>query len=136
MHNLVEGTVQCEIRFILFHYIKSQEFTLTELTEAICNFDFAYSEVGDKSGPLHKSVFNGKEKCKLKYNAAEARLFLRGISFLLLKKVYSRSEYYKILIEIINICNIDFAPVISQNTSAGLSHLIENTYETFQKPFP
>ena len=125
-----------ELRLLLSHNIKSQEFTLAELKAAICNFDFAYSEVGEKFGPLHESVFNVMEKYKLTHDAAQTRLFLRGIPFLPLKKVDSRSEYYKFLIEIIKICNIVFAPVISQNPTVALSHLIETHMKRLTKLFP
>ena len=51
MHTLLEGIVQYELRLLLLHYIRSQEFTLVELNATICNFDFVYSDVGE-------SVFN------------------------------------------------------------------------------
>ena len=130
------NAVHYELRLLLSHNIKSQEFTLAELKAAICNFDFAHSEIGEKFGPLRESVFNIMKKYKLTHNAAQTRLSLRGIPFLLLRKVDSRSEYYKFLIEIIKICNIVFAPVISQNPTVALSHLLETHMKRLRKLFP
>ena len=60
----MEGSVQYELRILLLSYIKSKDFTLEELNYEINNFDFGYSEIGDKFGPLHESVFTGDERCK------------------------------------------------------------------------
>ena len=136
MHTLLEGTVQYELRLLLLHYITSQEFTFSQLNDSIRSFYFPYSEVGDKFGPLSETVFYGNERYKLKYNAAQTRLFLRGIPFLLINKVDSGSEYYMFLIEIIKICNIVLAPVISENTIVILSDLIEIHLKRFKNLFP
>ena len=60
MDTLLEGSVQYELQ-ILLSYIKSKDFTLEELNYEIINFDFGYSEDGDKLGLLHESVFTGDE---------------------------------------------------------------------------
>ena len=60
-----------------------KDFTLEELDYEIINFDFGYCEIGDKFGPLHESVFTGDERYILKYNAAQSKLFLRLLPYLL-----------------------------------------------------
>ena len=57
---------------------------------------------------------------------------LQGISFLLLKKLDSN----KFLIEINKNCNVAFTSVIPQNTTVGLSYLIETHMKRFGKHFP
>ena len=83
MHTLLERSVQYELRILLLSYIKSKDFTLEELNYEIINFDFGYSEIGGKFVPLHESVFTGDERYKLKYNAAQSKLFQRLLSYLL-----------------------------------------------------
>ena len=64
MHTLLEGSVQYELRILSLSYITPKDFTLKELNYEIINFDFGYSEIGDKFGPLYESVFSGDKKCK------------------------------------------------------------------------
>ena len=77
MHTLLEGVVQYELRHILAHYISQGHFTLCDLNAAIASQNYGYTEVADKPSRLRESVFNGSEGYKLKYKAAQARLFLR-----------------------------------------------------------
>ena len=76
MLTLLEGSLQYELRILLLIYIKSKDFTLEELNYKIINFDFDFSEIGDRFGPLHESVFTGNERYKLKYNSPQSKLFL------------------------------------------------------------
>ena len=83
MHTLLEGSVQYEFWILLLSYIKSKNFTLEELNYEIINSDLGYSDIGDKFGSLHESVFTGDERHKLKYYAARSKLFLRLLPYLL-----------------------------------------------------
>ena len=121
--------------FFLLSYIKSKEFTLEDLNYEIINFDFGYSEIGDKFGPLHESVFTGDERYKLKYNAAQSKLFLRLVRFLLSNFVDQSTAYCTFLIQIVEICQILFSPVISKGTVTGLEGLIEEHLKLFKQLF-
>ena len=135
MHTLLEGLVQYELRILLLSYIKSKDFTLERLNYEIINFDFGYSEIGDKFGPLHESVFTGDERYKLKYNAAQSKLFLRLLRFLLSNFVDQSTAYCTFLIQIVEICQILFSPVISKGTVTGLEGLIEEHLKRFKQLF-
>ena len=76
MLTLLEGSLQYGLRILLLSCIKSQDFTIEELNYEIIDFDFDYSEIGDKFGPLHESIFTGNERYKLKYNSPQSKLFL------------------------------------------------------------
>ena len=83
MHTILEGVLQYEVRLVLLHYITQKNFTLAELNTIIVNHNYGYTEVSDKPGPLKETVFNGNEKYKLKYKAAQSRLFLKLLPFFL-----------------------------------------------------
>ena len=89
------------------------------------SFDFGYSEIGDKFGPLHESVFTGDERCKLKYNATQSKLLLRLLPYLLPSFVDQSSAYYMFLIQNIEVFQIMFSPVISKGTVTALECQIE-----------
>ena len=136
MHTLLEGVVQYELRHILSHYIGSGEFSLAQLNAAICNQCYGYSEVADKPDLLRETVFQGDERYKLKYNAAQARLFLRLIPFILCSLVSEDDPIYPLITELIAICQIVFSPVISLETINLLKLLINEHLINFKERFP
>ena len=136
MHTLLEGTVQYELRHLLKHYIDAGDFTLNQLNAAIANQEYGYSEVSDKPGPLKETVFRGDEGYKLKYNAAQSRLFLRLLPFILSSLVDKSYGYYQLLKEMIAIVQIIFSPVISLDTIALLKVQIAEHLGGFKQKFP
>lgn len=116
MHTLLEGVVQYELRHILSLYLSQAHFTLASLNAAIASHNYGYSEVADKPGPLRESVFHGNEGYKLKYKAAQARLFLRILPFILSTLCPNNDDCYSLITELIEICQIVFSPVISLST--------------------
>ena len=82
MHALLEGTIQYELRILLLHYMHTNYFLLQDTNSAIVTHEYSCTEINDKPTSLHESVFNGNEKYKLKYNADQARVFLRLVFFL------------------------------------------------------
>ena len=118
MHTFLEGSVQQNPK------------------NEIIIFDFGYSEIGNKFGYLHESVFTGDERCKLKYNVAQSKLFLRLLPFLLSNFVDQSTASYAFLIQIVKICQIVFSAVISKGTVTALEGLIEEHLKLFKQLFP
>ena len=129
--------MQYELQILLLSYIKSEDFTLEELNYEITNFDVGYSEIGDKFGPLHESVLTGDERYKLKHNAAQSKLFLRLLPFLLSNFVDQSTVHYTFLIKIIEICLTVFSLVISKGTVTALTTVkaVKNLMEEHLKLF-
>ena len=109
MHTLLEGVVQYELRHILAYYQNERYFTLADLNGAITSLNYGYTEVADKPGPLRETVFNGEESYKLKLNAAQARLFLRLLPFMLCNLVPEQDDHYSLIIELLEICQLIFS---------------------------
>lgn len=136
MHTLLEGSVQYELRHILSYYINMGEFTLVELNAAIMCQKYGYTEIADKPGPLRESVFAGDEKYKLKYKAAQARLFLRLLPFILCSLVTDHNQVYQLITELLAIVQILFSPVVSLRTLNLLELLIDEHLCHFKNVFP
>ena len=136
MHTLMEGAVQYELRHLLQHYIDNSQFTLIQLNAAIANQEYGYSELSDKPGPLKETVFRGNESYKLKYNAAQSRLFLRLLPFILSSLIDEDDHYYELLKELIAIVQIIFSPVVSLDTVNLLKVLISKHLSQFKDKFP
>ena len=136
MHTLLEGVVQYELQYILAHYIHNGQFTLVDLNAAISSQNYGYSEISDKPSPLRESVFQGEEGYKLKYKAAQARLFLRLIPFILRSLIPVDDDYYTLVIELIELRQIVFAPVITLPTINLLKGKIGEHLRNFKEHFP
>jgi hypothetical protein len=136
MHTLLEGTVQYEIRLVLLHYIQSGTTTLSQINGAITSHRYGYSEISDKPDPLRGTVFFGDERYKLKYKAAQARMFLRLLPFIIGPLVDSADPYYLFLVELIHIVQLVFSPVIKIGTIHYLKQIIDEHLSNFKKLFP
>ena len=136
MQTLLKGSVQYELRILLLSCITSKDFIWEHLNYEIINFYFGYSGIGDTFGPLHESFFTGDKRYKLKYNAAESKLFLRLLPFLISNFVDQLTAYYTFLIQIVEIFQIVFSPVISKGTVRALKCLIEEYLKLFKQLFP
>ena len=136
MHTVLEGVVQYEVRLVLQHYIQSGVTTLSQINGAINSHEYGYSEVSDKPGPLKDTVFNGDERYKLKKKAAQARLFLRLLPFIIGPLVSTEDQYYSFLMELIEIVQIIFSPVIKSDTIDQLRVLIAQHLSKFKDLFP
>ena len=92
--------------------------------------------MSDKPGPLRETVFEN-ENYKLKYSAAQARLFLRLIPFFLSQLHIDWEDlYYQFAIELLEINQLMFSPVISSSGIQHLSQLIEEHLHQFKILFP
>lgn len=136
MHTLLEGVVQYEVRLVLLHYIQSSQTSLSEINGAILSHEYGYSEISDKPIPLRDTVFHGDERYKLKYNAAKARLFLRLLPFLISPLIDTDDQYYQFLLQLIQIVQLIFSPVIKLDTIKHLAELIEQHLSQFKELFP
>ena len=136
MHTLLEGCVQYEIRLVLLFFIQNKHVSLQLINGAITNHNYGYSEVSDKPGPLRETVFYGDEQYKLKYKAAQARIFLRLLPFFIAPFVDTNNEYYTFLMELIQIVQIIMSPVITIDTIQHLKQLIAEHLTKFTMLFP
>ena len=136
MHTILEGVLQYEVRLVLLHYITQKNFTLAELNTIIVNHNYGYTEVSDKPGPLKETVFNGNEKYKLKYKAAQSRLFLKLLPFFLHHFIDADDKHFVFLMELNQIVQIIYAPVITLDSIQNLKELVCEHLKCFKVLFP
>lgn len=136
MHTISEGVLQYEVRLVIEHFINNSSFTLDQLNGCIANHNYGYTEFSDKPGPLRDTVFSNSENYKLKYSAAQARLFLRLLPFFLSKLVDITDEYYCFMIQLLEITQIMFSPFLHLNTIQHSKQLIQEHLIEFKRLFP
>ena len=110
--------------------------TIGNLNAAITNHDYGYTEVSDKPCPLRETVFSGTERYKLKYKAAQARLFLKLLPFYLGSFVHKENDFFFLLTNLQQIVQIIYSPVITSITIEELRTLISDHLSLFKQLFP
>ncbi|XP_066931778.1 uncharacterized protein [Clytia hemisphaerica] len=136
MHILFEGTVQYELRLVLKKLIYSLKVTsLDRVNGSIANHPYGYSELSSKPPPIRESVFEN-EGYKLKFEADQARVFLRTFPFVINSLVEFENEYVKLIIDLIEICQILISPVIGDETIKLLKKRVPNHLKEFKRLFP
>ena len=135
MYILLEDSVQYELRHCLVKLFAEHNLTITDLNSCILTFELGYSEQSDSFSQINENVFT-QESYKLKLNAAQSRLLLRIIPFLLYPFVDENHEVLKFIAEMSNIVNILFSPVVSEQTLRDLREKIERHLKQFKELFP
>ena len=136
IHTLLEGVAQYEARLVLLLYIRNGTLTLDRINGAILSHPYGSSETSNKPGPIRKSVFSSEEVTSLKFDALQARLFLRLLPFFINTFVGMDSQEYTFMTELIHIVQVIYSPVIRTKTIQDLKILIENHLKKFKELFP
>ena len=135
MHTIAEGVLQYEARLVLLHFIRSNQLTLEQINGAIESHNYGYTETSDKPPPLKETVFT-KDGYKLKYNASQARLFMRLLPFYLAPYIDSEDQFYQFLIHLLEIVQITYSPAIKKATIPALKKMIFDHLTQFKQLFP
>ena len=105
--------------------------------EANC-LEIEYTETETEASELQKYYVMNKRSylANLRdFDAAQSKLFLRLLPYLLSNSVAKSSAYYTFLIQIIEISQIVFSPVISRGTLTALEGQIEEHLKLFKHFF-
>ena len=116
-------------------FLDQHLFTLDEFNSELKTFNFGYSDSKCKPEPLKKSVFVTGER-KLKYSAGNAKVFIKILPFILSRFVDKDDPFYIFIVELLEIVQIAYSPVISEGTCGYLTDLIKNHLEQFKSLFP
>ena len=129
MHDLFEGVIPFELKLLLKHCIELKYFSLNELNEKICAFDFGYSNVSNKPGVIDSSVLSSSGKFRL--TASSMWLLSRTLPLIVGLSVPASDPYwqcYCLLLKIVDICT---SLECSKDSIAFLSTLIEEHHSIF-----
>lgn len=132
MHDILEGVAQYELK-LLFLYFKEQHVTLGELNLRIQSFDYWFME---KKNNRPVSVNLGGESNDLGLNAVQSWCLLRNAPLLFGDLVTSTDQHWGLLILLLQIMNIVFSPMLSQDLCVYLKHLIVEHDKLFKMLYP
>jgi hypothetical protein len=130
MHDILEEIAGVELSLILNGIAADKQciISLEKLNSAISCFH--YSLTDKNSRPPTLSFFNS-----IKMSASEMWCFLRNLPLLIGSLIPREQEHWKLLLILLDITDIVVAPVITENLSSFLSHLVEEHHLYFKHLF-
>ena len=122
MHIILEGIAPLEIKLVLKHLILTGQLDLNRLNSAIKGFPYSPPDVGGKPTPIAHSTLASTDN-NLKQSSGQMIVLLKILPFII--DAVKTTNYHNVIIELIEIIHILFAPVICLQTIDRLKLLIE-----------
>lgn len=109
MHIILEGIAPLEIKCVIKHLVLLGQLDLDLLNSAIVGFPYSPLDVRDKPSPISYNTLAFSDN-KLKQSSGQMIVLLKILPFLI--DTIKGSDYHSVIIELIEIVQILFAPVI------------------------
>lgn len=133
MHVILEGIAQFEVKCVLKQLILLGQIDLDTFNSAILGFPYALTDVRDKPCPITYATLASNDN-KIKQSSGQMLVLLKILPFLF--NSVEGNQFVKFLLELIEIVQIIFAPVISLYTVSNLKVLIEQHLKHMKELFP
>ena len=133
MHIILEGIAPLEIKCVIKHLVLLGQLDLDLLNSAIVGFPYSPLDVRDKPSPISYNTLASRDN-KLKQSSGQMIVLLKILPFLI--DTIKGSDYHSVIIELIEIVQILFAPVICLQTIDRLKILIEEHLNHVKNLFP
>lgn len=130
MHDLLEGLVPCEVKYLLTYYISQRTFTLNEFNEALLSFNFGYSESTEKPAPILRTTLYSDGK-SLRYSASQMLLLVRVLPLLIGDKISTDDPHWCCFLLLRKTLDIVLSPIVSTNQISSLKLLIKEHHTRY-----
>ncbi|KAJ8683306.1 hypothetical protein QAD02_019098 [Eretmocerus hayati] len=137
MHDYLHGNCPLVIKLVLRQWIIVEErFDVDYLNEAISHFNYGYIENKNKpSANFTRAILNDK-KPAINQKACQMWCLIRVLPFLVSGKVPEDDKYLQIVLVLLDIMEIKFAPRIPSDLLSYLDELYKDFFSSFVNLFP
>lgn len=136
MHDVLEGVLQYECKEMLKVFINEESyFRLDELNERIRDFDYGYYNDKNKPSPISVKTLNSNTN-SLKQKAAQMWCLGRFLPLMIGNLIPQEDERWQLFNMLLEINDIVFSPIVSEDNIGVLEGLIEEHHETFLVLYP
>ncbi|KAJ8675920.1 hypothetical protein QAD02_011706 [Eretmocerus hayati] len=132
MHDQLCGVCPIIIKLVLHEYVIVQRrFSTRHLNEAIKAFDYGYPESKNKpSSNFTGPMLSKKEHC-ISQKAMQTWLLIRALPFILAEKVNADDEHMSLILHLLRILEIIYAPRIPMSLLPYLDAIIDDFFDIF-----
>ncbi|XP_022616414.1 uncharacterized protein LOC111232973 isoform X2 [Seriola dumerili] len=132
-HVILERVAPMEIKCVLKHLVISGQMNLKQFNSDIHEFCFSLSEIRDKPDHISVSTLASNDD-KLKLSSGQMLTLLQIMPFLL--NCVDKKTCIQFVLDLRDIVQILFAPVLSVQTVSTLKEMIEKHLKKFKELFP
>ncbi|XP_051797996.1 uncharacterized protein LOC110970637 [Acanthochromis polyacanthus] len=133
MHIILEGIAPLEIKCVIKHLVLLGQLNLDDFNAGIVGFPYSPLDIRDKPSPVSYSTLASNDN-KLKQSSGQMLVLLRILPFLIDK--VKNTECYALIVELIEIVQILFCPILSLTTIDRLKKLIDKHLKHMKRIFP
>lgn len=134
IHNFLCGIVPMVLKLVIHHYVYVINFfNLSYLNEQIAAFQYGFAEKKNKPSPnfIDSNMRNIRD-----YSLNQKAIQVRAFPFIVDKKIPAKDQHMNLILVLLRIMEIVFAPKLTKSLLPYLKHLINEFFEIFQKLFP
>lgn len=138
MHDFLEGICQMELKFVLRKYIcEDRIITVQMFNRRVKSFIYGFPEHKNKpTSNFNAASLNNISEHKVKQKAMQTWCLMRVFPFLVSDKVADDDPYLELILLLLQIMEILFAPKIAPGQVAYLQELIADHHLMFRNLFP
>ncbi|XP_047126505.1 uncharacterized protein LOC124807880 [Hydra vulgaris] len=137
-HDFLEGIVPMVLKLVIQKLISHNIISLKQLNYEICNFSFGFNDKKSKPVPLSVSVLS--KKGRIIGKASELWCFFRCLPIIIFGYISSFNDdcpaYWLVYLELRNIADIIFSPVIKRDSLGYLAYMIASFVNSFVDIWP
>jgi len=133
MHIILEGVAPMEIKCVLKYLVLSGQMELDMFNSAMQSFPYSSIDIRDKPCPISVNTLASNDH-KLKQTSGQMLVLLKIMPFLL--NGIEKNEYVQFVLDLIEIVQIIFAPILSVQSVLRLKTMIELHLIKFKQLFP
>lgn len=133
MHVILEGIAPLELKCLLKQLVLLGQLDLDAFNAGIIGFPYSPQDTRDRPCPIAYSTLASNDN-KLKQSSGQMLVLLKILPFLL--DVIKGSAYFSFILELLEIVQLLFSPVICLETIDKLKVLIEQHLQHFKDLFP
>lgn len=133
MHIILEGVAPMGIKYVLKHLVLSGQFELDMFSSALQSFPLSATDMRDKPCPISVTTLASNDK-KLKQSSGQMLVLLKIMPFLL--NSIEKNECFQFVLDLVEIVQVLFAPVLSVESVLRLKKMIEQHLKQFKQLFP
>ncbi|XP_023254471.1 uncharacterized protein LOC111648952 [Seriola lalandi dorsalis] len=130
---ILERVAPMEIKCVLKHLVISGQMNLEQFNSDIQKLCFSPTEIRDKPGHISVSTLASNDD-KLKQSSGQMLMLLQIMPFLL--NCLEKNTYIQFVLDLRDIVQTLFAPVLSVQTVSTLKGMIEKHLKKFKQLFP
>lgn len=133
MHIILEGVAPMEIKCVLKYLVLSGQMELDMFNSAMQSFPLSPIDIRDKPCPISVSTLASNDN-KLKQSSGQMLILLKIMPFLL--NIIEKNVHVQFVLDLIEIVQILFAPILSVQSVMKLKQMIEQHLKQFKQLFP